>query len=75
MGDILELATVFRTLADAYAATSGGATTVEANVEGAERYGETAFSRLSVGLAVRQVTCPPPSCAGTIALPCRAAAA
>ncbi|CAN0024767.1 unnamed protein product, partial [Hapterophycus canaliculatus] len=54
VGDILELAKAFRPLADAYISTWGGASTAEANVEGEGRYGESAFSRLSVGLAVRQ---------------------
>lgn len=62
VGDILELAKGFRPLADAYVATFGRSSATEASVEGAGNDGESAFSRLSMGLAVRQVTCPTPLC-------------
>ncbi|CAM9318063.1 unnamed protein product [Ectocarpus sp. 12 AP-2014] len=56
--DILELLKTFRPLADAYVttATSPGTSTVarKTEVEGTDREGRATFSRLSVGLAVRQ---------------------
>lgn len=60
MAEILELAPTFRSLADAYAATPsavGGALEKNGNGGGgaAETEGGAVFSRLGVGLAVRQV--------------------
>lgn len=58
MADILELAPTFRSLADAYAAatacTVGGA--LETGDGDSETEGGAGFSRLAVGLAVRQAS-------------------
>lgn len=59
--NILELLKTFRPLVDAYVATttspgtSAVATKMEVEVDGTDREGRATFSRLSVGLAVRQV--------------------
>ena len=57
VGDILELSQTFRSLADANTAGPGyDACAAKAQVDGAEKKDGAVFSRLSVGLAVRQVT-------------------
>lgn len=57
VGDILELLQTFRLLADANITTSGDADAIVAKVNEEDRASKTEFSRLSVGLALRQVTC------------------
>lgn len=57
VADILELAPTFRKLTDAYAATPNAAGTLETEDGGAaEAVDGASFSRLAVGLAVRQVS-------------------
>ncbi|CBN74516.1 conserved unknown protein [Ectocarpus siliculosus] len=66
--DILDLLKTFRPLADAYVAyptspgTSAVATKMEVEVDGTDREGRATFSRLSVGLAVRQAKQLWPTC-------------
>ncbi len=59
VGDILELSETFRSLADANMAGLGDDTraAAEAKIDGAEGKDGARFSRLSVGLAVREVIC------------------
>lgn len=56
VGDILEQWQTFRSLADANLASSGDAGAAEAKIDGAGTKDEAGLSRLSVGLALRQVT-------------------
>ena len=59
VADILEFAPTFRSLADAYAASPsavGGALETGGGADDAETQDGTGFSRLAVGLAVRQVS-------------------
>eukprot|EP00752_Nemacystus_decipiens_P004071 g3726.t1 len=68
VADILELWQTFRSLADANAASSGDTDAAGAKMEGAGNTDKAGFSRLSVGLAVRQAkeawpTCVDLSCA------------
>lgn len=57
VGDILELSRTFRSLADANmtTGTSGDSGAAEVKADEAERASGAEFSRLSVGLALRQV--------------------
>eukprot|EP00903_Cladosiphon_okamuranus_P016856 g15544.t1 len=68
VGDILEQWQAFRSLANAKMASSGDAGAAEAKFDGAGTEDEAGFSRLSVGLAVREAketwpTCVDLSCA------------
>lgn len=56
MGDVLDLMPTFRSLVDAYAASSSGDGVSEAGGGDGEKVGSGAeLSRLAVGLALRQV--------------------